>query len=154
MNSVRLRGWTSSVLILAAAAAGAAVYILFLRSEPRVVVQGSPRPEPPVTQEFSTVSPPPVWFVDVTESAGIQFVHTNGSFGQKLLPETMGSGGAFLDYDVDGDQDLLLVNSRTWPEDPEAGRKPAATLVLYQNDGTGRFSDVTDETDLALSLFL
>ena len=47
--------------------------------------------------------------------AGINFVHDNGAFGDKLLPETMGSGVAFLDYDGDGDQDLFFVNSSYWP---------------------------------------
>ena len=58
---------------------------------------------------------PPVKFVDVTKAAGIRFVHSNGAFGDKLLPETMGAGVAFLDYDNDGDQDLLFVNSCPWP---------------------------------------
>ena len=54
---------------------------------------------------------PSVKFVDITKDAGIAFVHDNGALGEKLLPETMGAGVAFLDYDNDGDQDLLFVNS-------------------------------------------
>ena len=54
---------------------------------------------------------PNVPFVDITAAAGIDFVHVNGAYGEKLLPETMGSGVAVWDYDADGDQDLLLVNS-------------------------------------------
>jgi hypothetical protein len=82
----------------------------------------------------------PVRFVDVTESAGIQFRHVNGAFGKKFLPETMGSGCAFFDFDSDGDQDILLVNSTTWP-----GEKPASrsTSALYRNRGNGTFEDVT-----------
>jgi hypothetical protein len=49
-------------------------------------------------------------FVDVTREAGIRFRHENGAAGRKWLPETMGSGCAFLDYDGDGRQDLLFVN--------------------------------------------
>ena len=68
---------------------------------------------------------PTVKFVDITKEAGIHFVHNNGAFGDKLLPETMGSGVAFLDYDRDGDQDLFFVNSSYWPgHESQAGAHP------------------------------
>ncbi|HEY5068230.1 MAG TPA: hypothetical protein VII37_00535, partial [Candidatus Acidoferrum sp.] len=54
-------------------------------------------------------------FTDVTTAAGIQFQHNSGAFGGKFLPETLGSGCAFLDYDNDGWQDILLINGRDWP---------------------------------------
>src|SRR5262245_63496901 len=54
-------------------------------------------------------------FVDVTARAGVHFRHENGARGQKWLPETMGSGCAFLDFDGDGRLDLLFVNGRRWP---------------------------------------
>src|SRR5712671_5865958 len=54
-------------------------------------------------------------FTDITSQAGIHFIHENGAYGDKLLPETMGGGVAFFDYDNDGNQDLLLVNSTYWP---------------------------------------
>ena len=79
-----------------------------------------------------TVPVPPVRFTDVTAKSGIRFAHTNGAFGKKMLPETMGSGVAFLDYDKDGRQDLLFVNSCPWPGHEERG-KPAPTLALYRN---------------------
>ena len=53
--------------------------------------------------------------VDVTAQAGIRFRHNSGAYGGKLLPETLGSGCAFLDYDRDGWQDILLVNGSDWP---------------------------------------
>ncbi|HWE36559.1 MAG TPA: CRTAC1 family protein [Isosphaeraceae bacterium] len=93
---------------------------------------------------------PTVRFVDVTEEAGLRFIHNNGAAGAKLLPETMGSGAAFLDYDGDGDQDLLLVNSDDWSH---PGSKPRPTQAFYRNDGRGRFEDVTARVGLALTFF-
>ena len=89
-------------------------------------------------------------FVDVTEAAGIRFVHENGAFGEKYLPETMGSGVAFFDADGDGDQDLLFVNSRRWP-----GRRsdPEPTSALYRNRGDGVFEDVTAGSGLDTPLY-
>ena len=85
-------------------------------------------------------------FVDVTKEAGISFVHHNGAYGEKLLPETMGAGVAFLDYDNDGDQDLLFVNSCPWPG--HEAKTPAPTQALYRNDGKGHFEDVTKQAGL------
>ncbi len=55
-----------------------------------------------------------VQFKDITQQAGISFKHNNGAFGLSFMPETMGSGVAFLDYDSDGYQDIFFVNSREW----------------------------------------
>ena len=52
-----------------------------------------------------------VTFTDVTTESGIRFTHTNGAFGKKYLPETLGSGVIVFDADSDGRQDLLFVNS-------------------------------------------
>ena len=81
-----------------------------------------------------------VQFADVTAEAGIRFQHNNGAFGKKYLPETMGSGIAFFDFDNDGDQDLLFVNGKSWPGQRSAG---PATAALYRNRGNGTFEDVT-----------
>src|ERR1041384_1734018 len=78
---------------------------------------------------------------DITKAAGIKFVHNNGAYGDKLLPETMGGGVAFFDFDNDGDQDLLFINSAPWPWRPQSGPRP--TMALYRNEGQGRFDDVT-----------
>jgi hypothetical protein len=98
---------------------------------------------------LAAVPAPGVVFTDVTSPAGIRFQHTNGAFGKKYLPETMGAGGAFLDYDGDGRADVLLVNSKSWPGRPG----PRATPALYRNDGDGRFSDVTRAAGLDVEMY-
>src|SRR5262249_31718896 len=75
---------------------------------------------------------------DVTKSAGIDFKHNSGAYGGKLLPETLGSGCAFLDYDNDGYQDILLVNSMDWP----GHKRGRSTLKLYRNNRDLTFTDV------------
>ena len=88
-------------------------------------------------------------FVDVTEQAGIQFQHNSGAYGGKLLPETLGSGCAFLDYDRDGWQDILLVNGMDWP----GHKQRHSTLHLYHNNRNGTFTDVTSRAGLAVELY-
>ena len=83
-------------------------------------------------------------FTDVTASAGLHFKHNNGAYGGKLLPETLGSGCAFLDYDADGWQDILLVNSMDWPNHA----RQRSTLKLYRNNRNGTFTDVTRKAGL------
>ncbi len=107
----------------------------------------APAPEV-VTREISV---PQVTFTDITRAAGIDFVHFNGAYGDKLLPETMGGGTAFFDYDNDGDQDLLFVNSSTWPHRPPAKFKP--TMALYRNNGAGQFDNVTQQVGLDVSFY-
>jgi len=86
---------------------------------------------------------------DVTSAAGIHFRHNNGAYGGKLLPETLGSGCAFLDYDADGWQDILLVNSMDWP----GHVRERSTLKLYRNQRNGTFADVTHEAGLDLEMY-
>ncbi|TWT35885.1 ASPIC and UnbV [Posidoniimonas corsicana] len=133
----------SLVCLVGIAAIGTLAFAMSQRSEPVVVTES----------ELSTVevreapvdSPPQVAFTDVSDQLGDGFVHRNAAAGAKLLPEMMGGGCAFLDFDADGDQDLLLVNSLSrWPWDgPEDGQSPAGATLL-ENDGSGRFTDVTD----------
>ncbi len=80
-------------------------------------------------------------YVDVTEAAGIRWSHTNGAYGDKLLPETMGAGCAFFDYDQDGDPDLLLLDGDTWPGHDKEG--PTYGTRLFSNEGDWKFVDVT-----------
>ncbi|MBV6433183.1 MAG: hypothetical protein IANPNBLG_03360 [Bryobacteraceae bacterium] len=88
-------------------------------------------------------------FADVTAAAGIHFRHNSGAYGAKLLPETMGPGCAFLDYDNDGWLDILLVNGMDWP----GHKKSRATLKLYRNNGNGTFTDVTQRAGLAVEMY-
>src|SRR4051812_25199425 len=85
--------------------------------------------------------PPDANFTDVAVSSGVNFVHVNGAYGDKLLPETMGGGVASLDYDNDGAQDLLFVQSGYWTGHVPEGAKPQAVAALYHNDGKGHFDD-------------
>ncbi len=88
-------------------------------------------------------------FVDITTQAGIQFQHNSGAFGGKLLPETLGPGCAFLDYDRDGWQDILLVNGMDWP----GHKRQRSTLRLYRNNRNGTFSDVTRKAGLDVEMY-
>ena len=86
---------------------------------------------------------------DVTGSAGIHFKHNSGAYGGKFLPETMGSGCAFLDYDGDGWQDILLVNGMDWP----GHKRQRSTLKLYRNNRNGTFTDVTSQAGLDIEMY-
>jgi hypothetical protein len=108
---------------------------------------------PKRTEKVAAGTLPKVKFVDITRDAGLTFVHDNGAAGEKLLPETMGSGVAFLDFDKDGDPDLFLVNSCPWPEDEKGHKGPMPTMALYRNDGKGHFEDVTRQAGLDVSDF-
>ena len=94
---------------------------------------------------------PPLGFrlTDVTSQAGIHFEHNSGAFGGKFLPETLGSGCAFLDYDRDGWQDILLINGTDWP----GHKKRRTTLQLYHNNGNGTFTDVTARVGLDVEMY-
>src|SRR6266516_5157418 len=87
--------------------------------------------------------------VDSTEAAGIDFRHNSGAFGEKYLPETLGAGCAFFDYDNDGWQDILLVNGTDWP----GHKRGRSTLRLYRNNRNGAFTDVTRRAGLDVEMY-
>ncbi len=87
-------------------------------------------------------------FRDVTELAGIHFVHNNGAYGRKYLPETMGPGVAFIDYDNDGWPDIFIVNGTNWPGQPSKHSTPK----LYHNNHDGTFTDVTHKAGLDIEI--
>lgn len=98
-------------------------------------------PAPPLPLGFS--------FADVTAAAGLQFQHNSGAFGGIFLPETLGSGCAFLDFDNDGWQDILLVNGMDWP----GHKRQKSTLKLYRNNRNGSFTDVTRAAGLDIEMY-
>ncbi len=99
-------------------------------------------------------APAQIAFRDIAAQAGIRFTHNNGAVGKKWLPETMGPGCAFIDYDNDGWPDILLVNGADWPGQPTRFQKTGATtLKLYHNNRDGTFADVTRKAGLAVSFF-
>jgi hypothetical protein len=94
-------------------------------------------------------SAPGFRLVDVTSQAGIHFQHNTGAYDGKLLPETLGSGCAFLDYDADGWQDILFVNAMDWP----GHKRQRSTLRLYRNNRNGTFADVTKSAGLDIEMY-
>src|SRR5579862_1384720 len=83
-------------------------------------------------------------FEDITSKAGIDWVHNPCRTGKKLLPETVGGGGGFLDYNNDGELDILLINGAALP----GYKGKPGRLALYRNNGNGTFTDVTSESGL------
>jgi enediyne biosynthesis protein E4 len=163
--------WSLAGFVTIAVAAGAAAYMLRSKPEDKPVQQTELAEVQVRALPVSAV--PTVRFTDITNQAGISFHHANAANGDKLLPETMGGGCAFFDFDNDGDQDVLFVNSLTkwpWDESKEQGagskekfaRTPRssvlaprseATTALYRNDGRGNFEDVTVGSGLDITLY-
>jgi hypothetical protein len=90
-----------------------------------------------------------IQFHDITQAAGINFVHNNGAFGKRYLPEALGPGCAFIDYDNDGWPDILLINGMDWP----GHRRRTSTLKLYHNNHDGTFTDVTAKSGLGIEMY-
>ena len=111
-------------------------------TEAAAVASPSPSPTPPRPSG-------PIEFTDVTAEAGIRFKHNSGAAGKKYLPETIGSGCAFLDYDNDGWQDVLLINSMDWPD----GKKRKSFPALFRNNKDGTFTDVTHQVGLGVESY-
>ncbi|MFO0062900.1 MAG: CRTAC1 family protein [Planctomyces sp.] len=139
-----------AVFVLLAAGAGVAWW---LTRPPAAPVAGpATKTALPAARTGPRIEIPTIPFTDITATAGIDFVHENGAAGEKLLPETMGGGGAFFDFDNDGDQDLLCVNSSLWPWATEKPAQPP-TSALYANDGQGRFTNVTAGSGIDVPMY-
>src|SRR6266700_4921878 len=123
-------------LLMGAGAAGGAGALLYKLYAPPAFTRKAASIR---SAEISTEGEFPVQFSDVTRGAGISFQHNSGAFGKKYLPETLGAGCAFLDYDADGWLDVLLINGMDWP----GHKRMRSTLRLYRNNRNGTFTDVT-----------
>jgi len=88
-------------------------------------------------------------FQEATAKAGVRFAHNNGAFGKKYLPETVGPGVAFIDYDNDGWPDIFLVNGADWP----GHLAKHTTPKLYHNNHDGTFTDVTHKAGLDVEMY-
>lgn len=100
------------------------------------------------THTATTTSATPK-FEDVTAKAGIDWTHNPCRTGKKFLPETVGGGGGFLEYNRDGKLDILLINGAPLP----GYKGPTPKHALYRNNGDGTFTDVTTEAGLDFSLY-
>jgi hypothetical protein len=94
------------------------------------------------------VAPAAITFTDVTAQAGIKFVHNSGRAGKKFLPETLGSGVAWIDADGDGWADILFINSKDWT--PRGRRSWPA---LYHNNHDGTFTNITAGSGLDVEMY-
>jgi len=88
---------------------------------------------------------PPFRFVDVASQSGITLLNIAGTKSKNYLIDSTGNGAAFLDYDRDGDMDVLIVNGSSLARMKTGGDQMVA---LYRNDGRGHFSDVTASSGL------
>lgn len=145
------RFWkTSSCLVLVAAVFSGC------KSKHASTEQPSPSPQSYGAMNAATPAPVvverpsgPIHFTDITAQAGIRFVRNSGAFGKKYLPETMGSGVCFIDYNNDGWQDILFINSMDWPGHDSRKSYPA----LYRNNHDGTFTDVTKQAGLDMQMY-
>ncbi len=142
--------WSGAAFLILALAVGAALY--GLNRKPAAQAPPAMRLGAPLLKAEPIADIPMAAFTDITANAGIDFVHHNGAYGQKLLPETMGGGVAFLDYDNDGLPDLLFVNSCDWPWRTSSNH-PQPTMALYHNEGAGRFRNATAGSGLDVSFY-
>lgn len=141
--------WSMIVIVVGTVLAGVFLGVRYwLDREPLVEIEDAVVDLDQLLEPVQISQAPDAHFVDITLEAGIDFVHDNGAFGERLLPETMGGGVAFFDYNNNGHQDLLFVNSDHWPFGPDLDRPRPNALRLYENDGHGRFREVTAEVGL------
>lgn len=139
-----LISFTVSVVVLVIAAG----FFMFRGKEAPVAVVIESDVMTPIAVPQPSI--PALPFTDITAASGVDFVHENGAYGARMLPETMGGGVAFFDYDLDGFQDLLLINSSPWPW---RSSNSDGHSSLYRGNGDGTFEDVTEAMGLAFAMY-
>ena len=142
--------WSLKFILIAVITAGFIYAVISYEPAAEPIKVG---PNIPTLQRGANDSAPPpeILFTDINQSSGLNFTHDDGARGEKLLPETMGSGCAFGDVDGAGDSDLFLASGKPWPW---TGEKPkTSTLRLWLNDGSGGFTEVTEEWNLNLDAY-
>jgi tetratricopeptide (TPR) repeat protein len=107
---------------------------------------------PPKESGESAPELPRIPFTDVTDQWGVTYKPYGGARGDKMLPESGGSGCALFDYDGDGDLDLLVLSGKAWPWDTAPPDAPRSTIALYRNDGTAMV-DVTADAGLVADFY-
>lgn len=135
---------------------GAAIYAWQQRGNQNVEQIDNDRAAPVTSIAATEATTPTILFENVSKEIGIDFVHENGAYGDKLLPETMGGGVALFDYDNDGLIDIFLVNSSKWPWSKEVASEQLSSTVghkLYRNLGGWQFDDVTEAMGLDQPLY-
>ena len=141
------------VLVIVAASVGGCKSKQTSTEKHPAAAESTPAPQAPAppagVAPDATRPSGPIQFTDITAQAGIRFVRNSGAFGKKYLPETMGSGVCFIDYDNDGWQDILFVNSMDWPGHKIHKSYPA----LYHNNHDGTFTDVTAKAGLDVEMY-
>jgi hypothetical protein len=144
--------WSVAIFACVATVVGLGYWLLTRPAADETLSTETAVTGPVITVTDAAVVAPSIPFRNITESAGIDFLQENGAYGDRLLPETGGSGAAFLDYDNDGDPDILLVNGTFWPE-RKSPDTVEPTMALYQNDGSGHFTDVTADVGLKHAMY-
>lgn len=116
--------------------------------------------QPPVAVPLKAPTKPPksdtaprIPFVNIAEESGVIFQSQSGAVGEKLLPESGGSGVAIYDYDNDGKSDILLLSGQAWPWDEARTQPKQSAVALYRNAGGDKFVDVTEQAGLELSFY-
>jgi hypothetical protein len=144
------RGLIRTLAVVASVALLVALATFALDHLPSPTTKTNPAPTPPSPQSLNAIPTTP--FTQITTPAGISFSHSNGAYGDKLLPETMGGGVAAFDYNNDGLQDLLFINGNLWPWQTNP---PTTTPThhLYLNNGQGHFTDTTPNSGLNFSCY-
>ena len=135
-----------SMLVISIITIVIAMVVYFVKKDKQRIIAKEKVYQAP-TQLINPVQPPETLFIEEAQIRGIKFTHENGATGQRMLPETMGSGVAFIDFDNDGDQDLVFANGTNWQWDKSIS--PAPTQQIYANNGKGYFNNVTELMGLA-----